>query len=104
MRTRTFVVAGLLAALVLAGVASFYASSHPDGLEYVADKTGFLDTADDSSAADGIAGVGCCAEVADGGAADGRTGAGETLARPSDSAALSGNSTRLDTPFSESNT
>ena len=53
MRTRTFVVAGLLAALVLAGVASFYASSHPDGLEYVADKTGFLDTADDSSAADG---------------------------------------------------
>ena len=28
-------------------------SSHPDGLEYVAEQTGFLDTADDSSAADG---------------------------------------------------
>jgi cobalt/nickel transport protein len=53
VRTRTVVVAGLLAALVLAGVASFYASSHPDGLEHVAERTGFLDSADDSSAADG---------------------------------------------------
>lgn len=53
MRTRTFIVAGLVAALVLAGVASFYASSHPDGLEYVAEKTGFLDRSYDSSAADG---------------------------------------------------
>lgn len=53
MRTRTFVVAGLLAALVIAGVASYYASSHPDGLERVAEQTGFLDTADDSPAADG---------------------------------------------------
>jgi cobalt/nickel transport protein len=53
VRTRTLVVSGLLAALVLAGVASFYASSHPDGLEYVAEQTGFLDSADDSAAADG---------------------------------------------------
>ena len=36
-----------LVALLLAGVVSFYASGHPDGLEYVAEKTGFLDTADD---------------------------------------------------------
>jgi cobalt/nickel transport protein len=53
VRTRTLVVAGLLTALVLAGVASFYASSHPDGLEYVAERTGFGDTADDSPTADG---------------------------------------------------
>ena len=52
MKSRTFLVVGLLAALLVAGVASFYASSHPDGLEYVAGKTGFLDTADDSPAAD----------------------------------------------------
>jgi len=52
MKSRTFLVVGLLAALLVAGVASFYASGHPDGLEYVAGKTGFLDTADDSPAAD----------------------------------------------------
>ena len=53
MRRKTFLVTGLLLALLIAGVASFYASSHPDGLEYVAGKTGFLDSADDSPAADG---------------------------------------------------
>lgn len=53
MRTRTLVVTGLLVALVLAGVASFYASSHPDGLEYVAGRTGFLDSADEHAAGDG---------------------------------------------------
>jgi hypothetical protein len=51
MKRKTFLVTGLLLALVVAGVASFYASGHPDGLEYVAGKTGFLDTADDSPAA-----------------------------------------------------
>ena len=40
-------------ALLVAGVVSFYASGHPDGLEYVAEKTGFLDTAEDSPTADG---------------------------------------------------
>jgi hypothetical protein len=53
MRTRTLVVTGLLVALVLAGVASFYASSHPDGLEYVAGRTGFLDSADEHAAGAG---------------------------------------------------
>jgi cobalt/nickel transport protein len=53
MRTRTFVALGVMVALLLAGVASFYASSHPDGLEYVAEKTGFLDTAEEHAAADG---------------------------------------------------
>ncbi|WP_244931955.1 PDGLE domain-containing protein [Nocardioides sp. W7] len=52
MRSRTFFVTGLLVALLVAGVASYYASSHPDGLEYVAGETGFLDSAEDSPAAD----------------------------------------------------
>lgn len=53
MSNRRFMLVGLIAALLIAGVASFYASAHPDGLEYVAEKTGFLDTAEDSEAADG---------------------------------------------------
>ncbi|HET7349544.1 MAG TPA: PDGLE domain-containing protein [Marmoricola sp.] len=47
---RTFLVASLVLALLVAGVASYYASSHPDGLEHVAQQTGFLDTAEDSPA------------------------------------------------------
>jgi hypothetical protein len=50
--TRALVVTGLLLTLFLAGVASFYASSHPDGLEYVAEKTGFSRTAKDHPGAD----------------------------------------------------
>lgn len=53
MRTRTFLLAGLLVALLLGGVVSHYASSHPDGLEHVAEQTGFLDSADDHAASDG---------------------------------------------------
>lgn len=52
MRTRTFVVVGLVVTLLVAGVASYYASSHPDGLEYVAEQAGFADTAEDSAASD----------------------------------------------------
>lgn len=51
MRNRRFFVVGLLVALVIAGVGSYYASSHPDGLEYVAEQTGFLDSAEDSATA-----------------------------------------------------
>lgn len=51
MSNRRFLIVGLIAALLIAGVASFCASAHPDGLEYVAEKTGFLDTADDSETA-----------------------------------------------------
>lgn len=40
-------------ALLLAGVVSYYASANPDGLEYVAEKTGFLDSASEHGAADG---------------------------------------------------
>jgi cobalt/nickel transport protein len=47
---RTFLLTFLAVALLVAGVASFYASSHPDGLEYVAERTGFLHAAEDSAA------------------------------------------------------
>jgi hypothetical protein len=52
MTRRTFFVTALLAALLIAGLGSYYASAHPDGLEYVAGKTGFLDSADDAKTAD----------------------------------------------------
>lgn len=51
MRTRTFVVSGLVAALLVAGVVSYWASSHPDGLQYVAEKAGFA-TAEKGSPAE----------------------------------------------------
>lgn len=52
MNRRTFFAIGVLLTLLLAGVASYYASSHPDGLEYVAGQTGFGDSAEDSATAD----------------------------------------------------
>lgn len=53
MRTRTLLLAGLVVVLLLGGVVSSYVSSHPDGLMYVAEQVGFLDTADDSAVAGG---------------------------------------------------
>jgi cobalt/nickel transport system permease protein/cobalt/nickel transport protein len=50
--TRRFFLAALVVSLLVAGVASYYASSHPDGLEYVAERTGFIDSAQDSAASD----------------------------------------------------
>lgn len=52
MSRRAFFVVALLAALLVAGVGSYYASAHPDGLEHVAEQTGFLDAAEDSPTAD----------------------------------------------------
>ncbi|WP_242454404.1 PDGLE domain-containing protein [Bailinhaonella thermotolerans] len=49
---RRFMIAGVLVTLVLAGIVSFYASSSPDGLEYVAEKHGFLERAQDHPLAD----------------------------------------------------
>ena len=49
---RRFFAVFLLVALLVAGVASYYASAHPDGLEHVAEQTGFLDSAEDSPTAD----------------------------------------------------
>ncbi|MGB3185737.1 MAG: PDGLE domain-containing protein [Ornithinimicrobium sp.] len=48
---RIVVVCGLVLSLMLAAGLSYYASSHPDGLEYVAEQVGFIDTADESSTA-----------------------------------------------------
>src|SRR5690606_23707702 len=44
--TRFFVV-GIVVAAVVAVVVSQFASSDPDGLEYVAEEQGFIDTAED---------------------------------------------------------
>lgn len=41
--TRTFVIAGLVLALVLAALVSPFASSDPDGLEKVAEDHGFIE-------------------------------------------------------------
>lgn len=41
MKTRTLVLAGVLVALVLAGIVSFYASAAPDGLTRVSEDHGF---------------------------------------------------------------
>ena len=53
MRTRTFLLAGLLVAILVAGGASYYASAHPDGLNHVAEKAGFLDHEEASPTAEG---------------------------------------------------
>lgn len=50
--TRALVVTGVLVALLLAGVGSFYASSHPDGLQYVAEKVGISSTEQDHAGDD----------------------------------------------------
>jgi cobalt/nickel transport protein len=44
--------AGLLVALLVAGVGSWHASGSPDGLEWAAEETGFSHTAEDSAVAD----------------------------------------------------
>jgi cobalt/nickel transport protein len=49
---RRFFAIALLVSLLVAGVASYYASAHPDGLEYVAEQTGFIDSAEDSPASE----------------------------------------------------
>ena len=60
---RKFYLIVLLVSIGLAGIASFYASSSPDGLEKVAGDIGFIETAkdhtlDNSALADyGVAGI-----------------------------------------------
>lgn len=49
--SKRFYLGGAIVSLLLAGVVSFYASSHPDGLEKVAEKIGFSDTAKDPATA-----------------------------------------------------
>lgn len=43
----------LVVTLLVAGVLSYYASASPDGLEHVAERTGFLDSATGHAAAEG---------------------------------------------------
>ena len=52
MSNKKFFTFALLICLGLAGGASFYASSQPDGLEKVAKDVGFLKTAEDNANAD----------------------------------------------------
>lgn len=49
--TRWFTVGALAVAVLIACVLSLWASSHPDGLEFVAESTGFLRSATDSATA-----------------------------------------------------
>jgi hypothetical protein len=51
-RTRGFLLVGFLVTVAVATVISQFASSEPDGLEYVAEQEGFADTARDHSLAD----------------------------------------------------
>jgi cobalt/nickel transport system permease protein len=51
-RSAGLVAVGLAVTLLLAGVASFFASGSPDGLEHVAEDQGFLDTARDHAFGD----------------------------------------------------
>ena len=57
------IIVGFAVSLALAGGVSYYASSHPDGLEKVAGDVGFLDSAKESAVKDsplaeyGVAGV-----------------------------------------------
>jgi hypothetical protein len=60
---RWFLAAGAVVALAIAGVASYYASSDPDGLERVAEDQGFIDDASEHGLSEspfadyGVAGV-----------------------------------------------
>jgi cobalt/nickel transport protein len=54
MKQKTFLISGFIASLFLAGVVSFYASSHPDGLEKVAVDIGFIETAKENTNSDVI--------------------------------------------------
>ena len=54
MKQKTFLISGFIASLRLAGVVSFYAPSHPDGLEKVAEDIGFIETAKENTNADSL--------------------------------------------------
>jgi cobalt/nickel transport protein len=49
MSSRRFLLTGLVVALLVAGVGSYYASGHADGLERVAEQVGFVDRAETSA-------------------------------------------------------
>jgi cobalt/nickel transport protein len=49
---KKLLIAGFAVSLFIAGFASYYASSSPDGLEKVAEDIGFIETAKENSNAD----------------------------------------------------
>jgi len=49
---KKLLIAGFAVSLFIAGFASYYASSSPDGLEKVAEDTGFIETAKENTNAD----------------------------------------------------
>jgi cobalt/nickel transport protein len=53
MKTRNFYLAALFVTLLIAGGASYYASSDPDGLEKVAEDIGFIEQAKPNTNSDG---------------------------------------------------
>ena len=54
LRSRRFFVVAIVVTLLVAGFGSYYASSHPDGLEFVAEQTGFIDSAEEPKTADSL--------------------------------------------------
>lgn len=52
MKAKKFYLVASFVTLLLAGVLSFYASSSPDGLEKVAERIGFIDTAKEHAISD----------------------------------------------------
>ena len=53
MSTRRFALIAFVVSLLIAGVLSWYASSSPDGLEHVAETTGFGQTSQEHATAGG---------------------------------------------------
>lgn len=53
MTSKRFFLTFAVVALLIAAVVSGFASSNPDGLEYVAEKVGFLHSADEHATGDG---------------------------------------------------
>lgn len=51
---KKFYLGGLLVTLLVAGVLSFYASAHPDGLEKVAEDIGFITTSEEPATAGSV--------------------------------------------------
>ncbi|SDS85510.1 PDGLE domain-containing protein [Actinoplanes derwentensis] len=70
MNKRVFLVAGLLVALLLAGVASSFASGSPDGLDYAARQGCTFNAADEITGGDCMAKQAKDHEFADGPLAD----------------------------------
>ena len=63
-KDKKFLIVGFAISIFIAGFASYYASSHPDGLEKVAADIGFIETAKENTNAEtaladyGVKGVG----------------------------------------------